>query len=243
MTIQPLITAFQLLTRIPIPIAVEATPQNRGYSILFYPLVGVVIGGALALLAYFLPTLPLPLQASLVLVLWVALTGGLHLDGLADSADAWVGGMGDRERMLEIMKDPTSGPMGVISIVLLLLVKWSAIMALLKGGEWMMLIWPPILARTALITLFQTTPYIRPGGMGDGISSNIPRLLGMLVQIAVLGAALFYGVSWIMLFTAAITLLLFRWITIKQLGGITGDIAGAMVEKMEALLLLLLVFR
>lgn len=220
---------------------VEPTPQNRGYSILFYPLVGATIGGLLLLLASLLPTSPLPLQASLILVLWVFLTGGLHLDGLADSADAWVGGMGNRERMLEIMKDPTSGPMGVISIVLLLLVKWSAIMALLEGGEWMMLIWPPILARTALITLFQTTKYIRPGGMGDGISSNIPRLLGVLVQIAVLGTALFYGVSWITLLIVATALLLFRWMIVKQLGGVTGDIAGAMVEKMEALLLLLLI--
>lgn len=241
MTMQPLIIAFQLLTRIPIPVAVESTPQSRGASILFYPLVGAVIGGLLLLLASLLPTISVPLQASLILVLWVALTGGLHLDGLADSADAWVGGMGNRERMLEIMKDPTSGPMGVISIVLLLLVKWSAIMALLKGGEWIMLIWPPILARTALITLFQTTPYIRPGGMGDGISSNIPRWLGLLVQVFVLGIALFYGVSWIVLLITAIALILFRWMVVKQLGGVTGDIAGAMVEKIEALVLLLAV--
>ncbi len=241
MNMQPLIIAFQLLTRIPIPVDVESTPQNRGYSILFYPLVGAAIGGSLLLLASILPTFPVSLQASLILVLWVALTGGLHLDGLADSADAWVGGMGDRERMLEIMKDPASGPMGVTAIILILLVKWSAIVALIESGSWMLLLWPPLLARTLLIGLFQTTTYLRAGGMGEELSANIPQGAATAIQILILGLAIYLGVHWVTILILVGAALLFRWLVVHKLGGITGDIAGAMVEKMEVLLLLLLV--
>jgi adenosylcobinamide-GDP ribazoletransferase len=242
---QPLIIAFQLLTRIPIPIAVERSSRNQGYSILFYPLVGAVIGGILVLFAELFALLFLDhfleLQAALILILWVGLTGGLHLDGLADSADSWVGGMGDRERMLEIMKDPSSGPMGVTAIVLLLLLKWSALLALFKSGDQSLLIWAPLLARTLLIGLFQTTLYLRERGMGGRISENIPNIGGVAVQVVMFGAAIYFGVGWLQVLLLFIAALIFRWLVVKQLGGITGDVAGAMVEKMEALLLILIV--
>lgn len=238
---QPLIIAFQLLTRIPIPVAVERSAKNQGYSILFYPLVGATMGGLLLLLALLLSTQPLALQAALVLILWVMLSGGLHLDGLADSADAWVGGMGDRKRMLEIMKDPTSGPMGVTAIVLILLLKWSALVALLDEGMVTLMLWAPLLARTLLIGLFQTTTYLREGGMGEELSRNIPRTVAWLLQLSVLFVALIAGLHWaVMLFYLTIVIF-YRWLVVQQLGGITGDVAGAMVEKMEALLLVLVV--
>ncbi len=239
--IEPPIIAFQLLTRIPIPVAVERSARNQGYSILFYPLVGLVFGAVLLLLAAVVASQPLVLQATLLLVLWVALSGGLHLDGLADSTDAWVGGMGDRERMLVIMKDPSSGPMGVTAIVLLLMMKWSLIMALLEQNQLALLLWSPILARTLLITLFQTTPYLRTGGMGEDLSHNLPKWLALLVQFGVVAAALYFEVHWAVLLLYLAMAWLFRLIVMRQLGGITGDVAGAMVEKMEALLLLLLV--
>lgn len=239
--LQPLIIAFQLLTRIPLPFNPDQSAENRGRSILFYPIVGAAIGGLLLLLAQPFPGLPPLLQGALVLTLWVALTGGLHLDGLADSADGWVGGMGNRERILEIMKDPQSGPMGVVAIVLILLLKWSAVAAIIDAGLWILLIWPPLLARTLLIGLFQTTSYLRSGGMGEGLLANVPHWVAAVVQLSVFLFALLLGIHWIVLVTVTAAALLFRWLVVRQLGGITGDIAGAMVEKMETLLLLLLV--
>ena len=237
----PLIIAFQLLTRIPLPFAVDYSPRNHGHSILFYPLVGLVMGMLLLLLAQLLSDQPVLLQATLLLVAWVGLSGGLHLDGLADSADAWVGGMGDRERMLEIMKDPACGPMGVIAIVLVLLLKWSALVALLESDMVALLLWGPLLARTLLITLFQSTPYLRTGGMGEARSQHIPYYQALLVQVGVLVLVLYSGIHWSVLLLLLLLFLLFRRTILQRLGGITGDIAGAMVEKMEALLLLLLV--
>ena len=112
----PFWIALQFLSSLPIRLSGMPKPQELGRSLLFYPLVGLLFGlllwGANALLA----GAPLMLHAALLLTLWVLLSGGLHLDGLADSADAWLGGFGDRERTLTIMKDPRSGPIAVVTL-------------------------------------------------------------------------------------------------------------------------------
>jgi hypothetical protein len=104
--------------------------------------------------------------AALVLAVWVLLTGGLHLDGLADTADAWIGGQGDRDRTLAIMKDPRSGPMAVVIIVLVLLSKFAALQVLLAGDARTVLLLTPMLGRTVIVLLLITTPYVRPEGLG-----------------------------------------------------------------------------
>ena len=111
--------ALQFLTRLPVRLAGMPSPQQIGRSLLWYPLVGLLIGLLLFALQQLLGGLSLMLQAALLLAVWVGVSGGLHLDGLADSADAWVGGFGDRARTLEIMKDPRSGPIAVVVLVLL----------------------------------------------------------------------------------------------------------------------------
>ena len=239
--LQPLVIAFQLLTRIPIPVSVDHTPELRERSLLFYPLVGGVIGGGLWLLQALLVSYPVVLQATLLLIFWVGITGGLHLDGLADSADAWVGGMGDRQRMLEIMKDPASGPMGVTAIVLILLIKWSLLYTLIDQQQVALLIWSPLLARLLLIPLFQTTAYLRSEGMGSALTGEGAYWPGVAVLLLGLLLAWWGGVDGVVLLLLLLGAALFRYRVVKQLGGITGDLAGAMVEKMEVWLLLLVV--
>lgn len=121
-----LVLAFQFLTRIPVyrVFSIASTippPQVAGKALLYYPIVGAVIGGGLILLPitfnYAHIAVSPHIQAGLVLVLWVWITGGLHLDGLADSADAWLGGFGDKQRTLDLMKDPTCGPSAVVVLV------------------------------------------------------------------------------------------------------------------------------
>ncbi|MCO2182521.1 adenosylcobinamide-GDP ribazoletransferase, partial [Pseudomonas aeruginosa] len=125
--LRSLLVALQFLTRLPVRLSAMPTPEQFGRAVLCYPLVGVLIGVVLYAAARSLDGTPLLLQAALLLSLWVALSGALHLDGLADMADAWVGGLGDRERTLAIMKDPRSGPVAVVVLVLVLLLKFSAL--------------------------------------------------------------------------------------------------------------------
>ena len=127
------LAAFQFLTRLPIPVQIDYTERVFQRSSVFYPLVGFVIGLLLLLagegLTQVLPTMP---AAVLLLAIWVVLTGGLHLDGLMDTADGILSHR-PREQMLEIMKDSRVGAMGVIVCVLHLLLKFSLLYTLLEA--------------------------------------------------------------------------------------------------------------
>ena len=124
--------ALQFLTVLPIELTTMPSAKQNGQAILFYPFVGLLIGLILFGVSLILVKLPILLIASIILVLWIWLTGGLHLDGLADTADAWVGGFGDPERTLKIMKDPSCGPIGVLSLVVVCLLKFAALYVLLQ---------------------------------------------------------------------------------------------------------------
>ncbi|HHC73138.1 MAG TPA: adenosylcobinamide-GDP ribazoletransferase [Thiotrichales bacterium] len=236
----PLYVAFQFLTRLPFPPRGPADPHTVGRSLLHYPLVGAVIGLLLAATGWFLSATPPPIQASLVLALWVALTGALHLDGLADSVDAWVGGLGDRRRTLEILRDPRAGPMGVVALVVLLLVKYSALQAIAVRGEWWPVILIPMLARGAMLWLFLSTPYARREGLGAPIARHLPRRKALFVSMLVPLITLTIGGSrgLLMVVATALLLLLMRRTMQRRLGGTTGDTAGALLETVEATTLL-----
>lgn len=232
--------AGRFLSRLPLPDPGPVTGPDLGRAAPLYPVVGFLIGLLVWGLARSLAGLDASnLVAALVLTAWVWLTGGLHLDGLADTADAWVGGLGDRQRTLEIMKDPTCGPFGVMALVIVLLCKWSAIAALISSGEIMGLIWIPVLARAQLLVLFLTTAYVRPSGMGAAVTAHLPRPAAWMGVVAAVGVSpLFLGVAALPAVLAALgLLLLWRRSLNARLGGFSGDTAGALVELTETLVL------
>jgi adenosylcobinamide-GDP ribazoletransferase len=238
--IRPFLIALQFLTRLPVWLAGELAAEDLGRSLLYYPLVGIILGGLLAASAWLLSGAPPLLAGALVLTLWVVLTGALHLDGLADTIDAWAGGRGDPERTLALMKDPHCGPQGVTGLVLVLVLKFAALAALLEAGDYLPLILAPFLARTALPLLFLTTPYVRPGGLGAALASGLPRRAGTGVLIAASALTpLLAGAAGLL--TLASTLAAFyilRRAMTRRIGGTTGDTAGALVEIAEAIALL-----
>lgn len=224
--------AVQFLTRLPVPQRVRHTPEALGWSVVFYPLVGLLIGGLLLLFSRLLADAAPLLAAALVLTAWVALTGGLHLDGLADCADAWVGGHGDKARSLRIMKDPCSGPVAVAAVVLLLLVKFAALVGLAGHG----LLWAPVVGRAFVLVLLLTTPYVRPQGLGSPLAENLPRFAaGLAAGLALLGAGLALG--GVPVLAASLVAASLRGSMLRRLGGCTGDTLGASVEIVEAVVL------
>lgn len=237
--VEPFWIALQFLTRLPVRLARAPSERAIGRSLLYYPLVGLLLGLLLAATAAVLAGLPALLRAALVLVAWVAVTGALHLDGLADSVDAWVGGRGDRDRTLRIMKDPACGPMGVAALVCVLLVKFAALDAALNSRDWMLLVLAPLLARTLLPVLFLTTAYVRPGGLGASMADHLPRhATGWVVlgsACAVLVCAGWRGV--VLMAIAATVLVLMRTLMLRRIQGTTGDTAGALVELAEVAML------
>lgn len=239
----PFLIALQFLTRFPVRVMQTTDKRLIGRSLLYYPLVGLILGFALAALNWALDSAPALLRAALLLAAWAMLTGALHLDGLADSADAWIGGLGNRQRTLAIMKDPYCGPAGVVALVLVLLIKFTALHGLGPNG-WLTIVMVPVLARSAVVLLFLTTPYVRPGGLGAALAANLPRMSGATVVVATWAAvAIIAGMKglWLVLAVCSAYLLL-RHVMIKRLGGTTGDTAGTLVEVAETVALVAATF-
>lgn len=257
---EPLKIALSLLTRWPVKIATPVNPKNQGTSVAYYAFVGLLIGALLYTCAYaattFLPNVN-PLLLAVVLVsIWVIITGALHLDGLADSADAWLGGYGDQARTLAIMKDPACGPAGVIALVLVLLGKTAALSALLTyldsnlptnthdlpalthASALLPLLIAPLLGRAACSALFLILPYVRENGIGHSAAQTFnqrlaqtPTQIALIISIAL---TLLCG-QWLMLLVAMVVLLAGIYMMRQRLGGFTGDTAGALVEVVEVM--------
>ncbi|MGO4323987.1 adenosylcobinamide-GDP ribazoletransferase [Pseudomonas sp. P9_35] len=241
----PFWIALQFLSSLPVRLPGMPEPEQLGRSLLFYPVVGLLFGVLLWLFNALLLGTPLLLHAALLLSVWVLLSGGLHLDGLADSADAWLGGFGDRERTLLIMKDPRSGPIAVITLVLVLLLKFTALLALIEQGQTLTLIVVPVLGRAALLGLFLTTPYVRAGGLGQALADHLPRRAGwQVLWVCALGGVLVAGWAGVVALLAASAVFIgLRQMMLRRLGGCTGDTAGALLELLEMAMLVGVVLR
>ena len=224
-------SALQFLTILPVP-APNAPP---GAAAAWYPLVGALIG----LLAWFL-TSQSPLGATLAIVAVVAVTGGLHEDGLADVCDAVRAGR-TRERMLEILKDSRIGAYGATAITLSILVRWQAMSKLSEP----FLLWKFVLAfavsRAAMIVLAASTPSAA-SGLGGTFRESLSKYAAPLAVIAV--SALAVGISaWPALLVAVASVLFVRTWLMQRLGGFTGDCLGFQCQLTEASVLVALAWR
>ena len=237
----PALIALQFLTRLPVRLPGMPEPEQIGRSLLWYPLVGVLLGGLLLALHGLLGDTPALLQAAILLAVWVGLSGGLHLDGLADTADAWIGGHADRQRTLDIMKDPRSGPIAVVVLLLVLLLKFAALVVLLGQGAWTGLLLAPWLGRALLPLLLLTTPYVRAGGLGAALAEHLPRQpLPWVLAVHALAMLLLGWSAVLALGAAVLAFWLLRRAFVARLGGTTGDTAGALLELGECAVLLAL---
>ncbi|WP_065760526.1 adenosylcobinamide-GDP ribazoletransferase [Pseudomonas defluvii] len=231
----PFWIALQFLSSLPVRLPGMPAAEQMGRSLLFYPVVGLLFGVLLWAFDSLLAASPLLLHAALLLTLWVLLSGALHLDGLADSADAWLGGFGDRERTLTIMKDPRSGPIAVVTLVLVLLLKFTALLALVQAGQSMALLLAPLIGRAAMLGLFLCTPYVRAGGLGQALAEHLPRRCGHIVLV-LSGVACVLLAGWQGVQALLLACVVFFWLRslmVRRLGGTTGDTAGALLELLE----------
>lgn len=237
---QPFWLALQFLTRLPTPQMSNVSPVAVGRSLFFYPLVGLIMGALLLGVTQLATALSASLVAALVLALWLMLSGALHIDGLADMADAWVGGHGDRERTLEIMKDPYCGPMGVSAVVVVLLLKFTALTELINSAPLLLLL-APVLGRAFVLLLMLTTPYCREVGLASEMVRHMPRtaMWGLLVVIALI---VLWWLQWtaVWLLSGGLLLLfVYRRALLQRMQGFTGDAAGALIELTEVVILLI----
>ncbi|MCY3767830.1 MAG: adenosylcobinamide-GDP ribazoletransferase [Gammaproteobacteria bacterium] len=245
MTIQGALAAVQFLTRLPAGRQSSHDPRLAGEAVAWYPLVGGLVGILLALSAWVFDRwlgLPSGLVSVLCVGIWIAVTGALHLDGVADCADAWMGGH-DRERMMEILQDTHCGTGAVLALILVVVIKMVAVSVLLEQGAWWALLVTPVVGRTMLVGVLCGFPYVREQGLGRGLRSHLD-VPAIKIGVA-LGAVLLVLVSlpgfFAALAGASAAMLLLYFLLIKPLGGATGDVYGAVVEWTELFTLIGLV--
>lgn len=198
----------------------------------WYPAVGLLIGLLLLALDRGLSEIlpPGPTATLLVAVLALA-SGGLHLDGLADTADG-IAVQGDRERRLEVMRAGNTGPAGVITLVIVLLAAWSVIASLPDPVRSGALVLAPALSRWAVIPVAMAFPPARAGGLGQTIYAGLwPIAAPLGTTIAVVAATLLFGFAGLLVVLAAAAgALVVAGAAARQLQGVTGDVFGASIE-------------
>ena len=244
--------AIGFLTILPMRVG-EAQPGDLGRAAGWFPVVGLLLGALLSVAQWLLLSLFNPLLAGgLVVALWAALTGGLHLDGLADCGDGLLAAATPARR-LEIMRDPRLGAFGVLALTIFLVLKVSAVSAQpglvlfsIQPGGWQPMAWLPVgplvvatVCSRWLILPIGRQPGARPGGLGADFALGLrPPALVAAAAVLVIAAALggpralvavlaAHGVAWLILQAAR-----------RRLGGITGDILGLTVELSELAVLL-----
>jgi adenosylcobinamide-GDP ribazoletransferase len=249
------LVALRFLTILPVPgahhlegDAPASLASGWGRATAWYPAVGLVLGAILAGLDWGLSRLfPPGVATALLLVAWVVLTGGLHLDGFIDCCDGLLTPV-PRERRLEILRDVHAGAFGLVGVVLLLLVKYAALAALPGEVRLPALLLIPALARWCMTGAVLLYPYARSGaGLGQRAKTGAGRpQLVVATATALLACVLagLAGLGWaavaLLVLTSLTGYMVAQWIR-SRIGGLTGDAYGAICELAEMFSLLALV--
>jgi adenosylcobinamide-GDP ribazoletransferase len=230
------LAALQFLTIIPLPEGFNPGERVLGGSLPFFPVVGLLIGGAVALADYGLGLLfPVPAASVFAVILLIAVSGALHIDGLADTADGFFSAR-PREQIIVIMKDSRSGPMGVVAIVCVVVLKIALIASVTGPWRWWVLLLTPLAGRCALLVQFALLPYVRPEkGLAGIFHRNRSRghalwALTFLLIVGYLTGCLPGLIAGGCAFLAALLLAAYSF---RRIGGLTGDTLGAACELTE----------
>lgn len=235
-----LAAAFRFLTIIPLPGKLGTTEEELTGATPFFPLVGLVLGAIALPIVWLLQLLfPPPVTAVLTTLVLFAFSGGLHLDGLADTADGFFSAR-PKERILAIMRDSATGAMGVIALVMLLVLKivcLSSLSTSLLSAVFLM----PVAGRTAILLMMAILPYARSnGGLATLFYSRRSKVVGIR------GLVLLTAVSWLAagiqglaaVLAVGLLVILFGWFCHSRIDGATGDTLGAACEMAEAVVAL-----
>ena len=235
------LAALRFLTIIPLPGRREISPEEVGRSIVYFPLVGVIIGLILVGLGWLLGLfLPSALVDVLLVVSLVAISGALHLDGFVDTCDGMVGHKAVEERW-RVMHDSRAGAFGIIGVCCLLLVKYVSLNAV--PDSWLMqtLVLMPVVGRWAMVYAVFAYPYAKPSGLGKAFKQGASWTRFTIATIITLAVAV------ILAQLAGFIIMLAIWVIVVAMaaylkgkfGGLTGDTYGAINEVAEVCVLIL----
>jgi adenosylcobinamide-GDP ribazoletransferase len=223
-------SAMAFLTVLPVATSEGAPGERLGRA--YFPAIGAVVGLLSAGVFAFLDAFTTPLLAAVAAVATLALlTGALHLDGLADSADGLFGG-GDVARRLEVMRDPRLGSFGTVALVLVLVGEVAAIASMSPGRAVAALVIAGALSRLAMLFVITLVPYVRASGLGVAAGDSSHRAVDLALGSAFAAAAclLDWRRALLAVCLVAVTALAVIVLARRRLGGATGDVYGATAE-------------
>ena len=238
-----LLIAISFLTIIPIKTFARPEKSSLGNSMAYFPIVGLIMGGLGAVLSLALDQV-MPTQASNVLIIlfFVVITGGLHLDGLADTVDAIASGQ-ERRGKLKVMKDGAIGPMGVAAVTIVLLLQFIFLNNLTATPRLLAIIVVPAIARWPMVLLLWRLPAARKDGLAH-IFTKETRFASFLISslftlVIIAGASYMLGWANLLIIPILILIAVFAAKVFRYFfGGTTGDTLGATVELSAAIIFL-----
>jgi len=226
--------ALQFLTILPVKITSRIEEKDLGGSLLYFPAVGLLIGGFLVIILFLFDFLPSSVYAFCLLATSVVITGGIHIDGLADTFDGLCGSH-TKEEALNIMRDSRIGVMGAIAVILTLLGKYVFLSNIPHALFWKVLIIMPLFSRWAQTWACSVSPYVRNEGKAKafiGYADKKNTVINAIITLSFI--ILLMGIKGAVLFSlAVITVALSIGIIRKRIGGMTGDTVGAVNEIAE----------
>jgi len=233
---KPLLAAIQFLTVIPFPKSFTGGEKELEKCMPFFPVVGLLIGIIIAAFDHVMGFIFPPLPASVMTVIaMTGISGGLHMDGLADTADGFFSAR-PRERVLEIMRDSRTGVMGVIAVVFVIVLKISVLISLSPPFRPGIIVLMPLAGRCSFVVMMTALPYVRrEGGLATAFGAG-KSWLNVLWTSAFLLAAGWLAGHWMGLAASLSALLmaaLFSVYCFHKIGGYTGDTLGAGCELTE----------
>jgi adenosylcobinamide-GDP ribazoletransferase len=233
---RPLLAAIQFLTVIPFPKGFAGGEKELERCVPFFPVVGLLIGIIIAAFDRVVSSIFPPLPTSVMTVIaMTAISGGLHMDGLADTADGFFSAR-PRERVLEIMRDSRIGVMGVLGVVFVIVLKVSVLISIFPPYRSGIIVLMPLAGRCSFVVIMTGLPYVRREG-GLATAFGVGRSwFNVLWTSAFLLAAGWVTGHWVGLtagFSALLMAALFSVYCFRKIGGYTGDTLGAGCELTE----------
>jgi adenosylcobinamide-GDP ribazoletransferase len=236
------LSAIQFLTII--PINVKLKDKHLASSLAYFPMVGVLLGLGLWGVNIFLARLGFNdfLNSSILVVFLIIMTGGLHLDGLADTCDGLYG-QRSKEKRLEIMRDPCVGAMGVLGLICAVILKIVLVFSLPFELRGLGLVLMCMISRFSMVLSLFVFPYARQEGKAKSFINSINLKIFIMAALATLLCTIiiFKLPGFFILAAAIIFVVLLNKFISKELGGITGDTIGAAAELVEVFVLFCLV--
>lgn len=242
--LKSIVIAFSFFTTIPMPM-IEWTDGRMKYVPLVLPAVGAVIGGLAFGIWKLLNVVNAGslLSAVILCVFFIFITGGVHMDGLMDSADAYFSRR-EKERKLEIMKDSRVGAFAVIALLVVVLLKVTFLYELFEAGKsiGLLLLFIPVMSRLLQPAMLYFFPFAKEEGLAKMYGVNLNKKFGYIllaIFAVVTGAVLFInGAKALLIPGVALLYFSFYYLSVKKnFGGITGDLLGAFLEVSEMLMI------